>query len=78
MCVVESGWISEEMGECKINICFETVDERTPLVGRMQRTRKQENDARRPSVKDGGSLEGEENSVTGREAQVAQSRQRRS
>ena len=76
--MVECGWISEEMDECRINICFETVDERTPLVGRMQRSRKQENDARRPSVKDRGSLDGEETSVTEREERVDQSRQRRS
>lgn len=59
---------SEEMAESEVNICILTLDERASAVGRKKRSRKQENDARRPSVSDRGAVDDDKgDSTTGRE-----------
>lgn len=62
---------SEETAECEVNICIPTLDEWTSPVGRKKRSRKQENDARRPSVGDRGGVDGKDDSTTGGEEHLA-------
>lgn len=59
------------MAESEVNICILTLDERASAVGRKKRSRKQENDARRPSVSDRGAVDDDKgDSTTGREERM--------
>ena len=60
------------MADCEVNICILTLDERASAVGRKKRSRKQENDARRPSVSDRRAVDDDKGeATTGREEGMA-------